>query len=109
MKKRNKKYNGSVMHRGAILHMVGESETIFKREVLVRDIAEWMNVSKPTAIRYLKAMAWRGEIIMTKEKCKSNASIFKIKLSDVSKQKYHQGAYKTSYIAYNHVFWGASS
>lgn len=64
MKLSNKtKYNGSGSHRRAILYLIGQAERVFKSEPTTAEIAAWMNVSKTTALKYLRKLQESGELI----------------------------------------------
>lgn len=60
------KYNGSGTHERAILHMIGQSEDVFKSKPSTAEIAAWMNVGKATARKHLNAMVEDGKLIKTK-------------------------------------------
>jgi len=60
-----------VRNTEAVMHMIGQTETIFDRGVSIAEIAGWLKVSKPTAKRFIDKMvdyrmlnvtvrAWRG-------------------------------------------------
>jgi len=66
MKNKNKKfkYNGCLVHRRAILHMIGQYVEVLGEYPHISDIATWMNVSKKTARKHLKKLQDNREIIM---------------------------------------------
>lgn len=99
MKKINSKYNSSLSHRKAILHMIGQSVEVFREYVKIADVASWMNVSKPTARKHLHAMWLRGEIRMWHIPYK-NTIIYMIDLTDEVKQQYEDKDYEIDYRMY---------
>lgn len=71
MENKKVKYDGRGSHRRALLHAIGQLEEI-SGGATVREAARFMNVSKPTAQRYLKAMESNGEIYSLWEDYRSN-------------------------------------
>jgi len=93
------KYDGSGTHRRAILHMIGESLDVFKTKPKVSDIASWMRVSKPTAIRYLKRMVDNEELIETKVPYRQTFA-YRYELHPDVMEHYEEGRLKFSYEIY---------
>lgn len=94
------KYRGVAWQRRAILHAIGQSVSPLFPDVLVSDVMDWMRVSKPTAIKYLKVMQSRGEIIMSKEVYRANATIYKIRLSPLVKKEFQEGTWSMDFHKY---------
>lgn len=94
------KFNGSTTHRSAILYMVGESVDVFRSAPTTADIAAWMNVSKPTARKYLKQMVKRGELIMNKVPHRQTVYKHTWQLSEYTKGMYELGVYDEMYQIY---------
>lgn len=93
------KFNGSNRHKAAILHMIGQSQSVFLEYATVSDIATWMNVSKTTARKYLLIMSNDGEIEMVKKPYK-NMGIIQIGLTDVTWREFLNGTFKDEYTVY---------
>lgn len=99
MQHKRPKYNGCKAHEQAILHMIGQSQSVFKEYVTIRDVAGWMNVSKPTARKYLARLLNDYKIYMWTRPYKSG-DIWMISLSDSHLSEYLNGEYKAAYHAY---------
>ena len=93
------KFNGSNMHKDAILHLIGQSAEVFREYAVVSDVASWMNVSKPTATKYLNQLWNEGLIYMWKREYK-NTFIWMIDLKDEAMRKYTKDEYKPAYQLY---------
>lgn len=99
------KYRGTHTHRRAILHMIGQSQDVFKSKASIADIAAWMNVTKPTAKKYLDGFVEREELIMSKVAWrKSNGEVtawkYEYSLQPATWDKYKMGIYKSWYNIY---------
>lgn len=99
MGKSGYKFNGSNLHYMAILHMIGQCETVFKECAVISDVANWMNVSKTTARKYLLIMSKDLDIVMTIAPYKT-FGVTNIVLSYNAMQEYKQGAFKDAYNLY---------
>lgn len=99
MQNRLTKYDGRGSHRRAILHMIGQSVEVFKEYVTVKDIASWMNVSKTTALKYIKKMYDKEEIYMWKEDYK-NTYMWKIELRYDIFKEYTEERFLAEYKIY---------
>lgn len=94
------KFNGCGTHRRAILHMIGQSADVFKSYPSTAEIAAWMNVSKPTAKRYLDKMVSNGELIMSEVKYRKNAVKHHWCLTQSVYQDYQELRLKFDYKVY---------
>jgi len=101
MKNKNKKfkYNGCLVHRRAILHMIGQYVEVLGEYPHISDIATWMNVSKKTARKHLKKLQDNREIIMWFRPYK-NTVRYNIDLHHDTNAKYRANDYANDYAAY---------
>lgn len=102
MSNKKSKYNGSNMHKRAILHMIGESVATFKSKPTVAEIASWMHVSKTTALRHLKKMLKNKEIVMIKTRYRPNNFKWVIELDDDIMEQYYMNMFHRDYKFYSH-------
>jgi Mn-dependent DtxR family transcriptional regulator len=79
--------------------MIGQSVEVFKEYVTVKDIASWMNVSKTTALKYIKKMYDKEEIYMWKEDYK-NTYMWKIELRYDIFKEYTEERFLAEYKIY---------
>lgn len=81
----------------AVVHMMGELQSMTGDAVSTSDIASFMGVTKPTA---LKRLAWMQDCgLVTKEvkQHRANAVAYKWSLSDVTMAKQQNGVYESFY------------
>lgn len=99
MKNKTMKYDGRGSHRRAILHMIGQSVEVFREYPTIRDISGWMNVSKPTARKYLSRLMENEEIIMFKKPYK-NTEICHFDLFEDIRMEFENNVFKNDYKLY---------
>jgi predicted ArsR family transcriptional regulator len=100
MAKAKNKYDGTGIHKRAIMHMIGQSVDVFKSEPTTADIAAWMQLSKPTARKHLKKMAIDGELIMSEVPYRANAVKHTWRLSKYREEDYMRDLLKLDYQFY---------
>ena len=100
MKDFNKRYNGGAVHRLALLHAVGQLEIVTGGMIKVSALQDFMCVSKPTAIKYLKELAGENEIIMSKNDEVGRFGQWEVCLSEVTENEYKLGCYKPYFASY---------
>ena len=100
MKNKTRKFNGSITHQNAILHMIGRSVHIFRNKPKVSEIAEWMGVSKPTARKYLNLMVDQDLLIMTKTQHRPNVECHHYELDSFMTFEYKRDCFKVDYELY---------
>ena len=103
----NHKYNGCTYHRLALLHVIGQLEQVNDCATLA-DIARFMNVSKPTAMKYLKPMIDNQEICKAEQNYRSNAKKYKFYLFEDIRDEYKSGHYWKAYMLYSNIHFGAN-
>lgn len=94
------KYNGSSIHVNAILHMIGQLQSMAWDGVTVAEIAKFMNVSKPTARKYLRELEIRGLVKKYRFQYRGNSIIHKYMLGIESMRLYREGKMKWQYEMY---------
>lgn len=100
MKDKKFKFKYTKGHIWAILHMIGQSQFVFKEAVSCSDVAAWMNVTKPTARKYLKDMTEIGLLNTYREKYKTNATIDRWYLNSSILDAYARDEFKPAYRVY---------
>lgn len=81
----------------AVVHMIGELQSMTGDAVSTSEIASFMGVTKPTA---LKRLAWMQDCGLVKKEIKqhrANAIAYKWSLSDVTMAKQKNGVYESFY------------
>lgn len=99
MSLKKRKFNGSEQHYMAILHLIGESVEVFHERPVIADVAEWMNVSKTTARKYLRIMNKIGDISMVIKPYKT-FGVTEIDLSYYAMMQYRNGEFRRAYELY---------
>lgn len=99
MSSKKQKFDGSGTHRRAIYHLIGQSQTIFGDKVKISEIAQWMNVSKPTARKHIKWMVDNREVIVTTKPYK-NTFVCLIELHPDVMRDYDDGLFVLAYKLY---------
>ena len=100
MSNKEYKYKGGTTHRLAVLHAIGQLEIVNNGVVKLSDIIPFMNVSKPTAIKAMKFLASREEIIMSKNKSIGAMGQWEIELHPDMREEFHQGIYAPYFGVY---------
>lgn len=93
------KFKPCARHEAAVLHAVGQTDTIRLAGATVADIARFMNVTKPTAKKYLDKMASEGKLIKSKFK-HGRFGRLHYWLSDVASEMYAAGEFEDDYKLY---------
>lgn len=79
------------------MHMIGQVEEVFMTEPKTSEIASWMNLSKPTARKYLNSMVKSGKLIKTTQEYRANSSVDKWSLAHEYKVAYREGKFAPQY------------
>jgi len=87
-----------------ILHMVGQMEDM-SQTVKTSDIARFLNVTKPTAQRYLKDLSYSGSLQCIPRDYRSNARCFEWKLTTRARAYYADNIFKYSYHKFMEQKW----
>jgi hypothetical protein len=100
MSSKEMKYNGCGTHRRAILHMIGQSVEVFNQYPTTAEIAAWMNVSKPTARKYLMRMLDNKEIMIKEVYHRPHIAKHVWKLDSEVENHYNEGILEHDYRKY---------
>ena len=101
-----RKYQGGTTHRLALLHAIGQMQIINGGAVALADILPFMRVSKPTAIKALKEMAFeRDELIMTKIEGSGKFGRWEFYLHDDMYEEFRDNIYMPYFEAYIKGLW----
>lgn len=100
MKQEYRKYVGGATHRMALLHAVGQLGIVNGGIVSIADVMPFMKVSKPTAIKVLKNLAKRDELIMIKNPNVGNFGKWEFCLHDDMQVEFDEGIYKPYFDIY---------
>jgi len=79
-----------------VCHMIGQTEDIFKRGATMAEIAMWLNVSKPTAKRFIEANCQSINVEMVDWR-KGHSVQYRYSLTPYAKGAYKRNVYYTSY------------
>jgi len=79
-----------------VCHMIGQTEELFKRGATMVEIAAWLNVSKPTAKRFIEANCQAINVEMVDWR-KGHSVQYRYSLTPYAKSAYHRGVYYASY------------
>ena len=82
-----------------VAHMIGQVQEC-DVTVETRHIAGWLNVTKPTAIKYLKYMVDAGMVVQSEKKWRKNAVKYTWHLTDKSWDKFIANGYLAWYRHY---------
>jgi len=88
----------------AILHMIGQMEDM-SQPVKTGDIARFLNVTKPTAQRYLRELFEHGSLACIKHTYRTNAKCFEWDLGIRARRNYVDGVFKMSYQKFIEQKW----
>lgn len=89
----------------AVKHMIGQSQELFHRGVTMAEIAAWMQVSKPTAKRFIEKNHIGIDVAM-KEWRKGHSVVYIYTLSEPSYSAYQRGVYYASYRMFVEIVFG---
>lgn len=101
MKHRMKVDQFDVMKHDAICHLIGEYQRLTDAPVDTRKIADFMGVTKPTAIKYLNMLQSLGRVSNSHRLWRSNAFAYEWSLTERSMTMYQSGLYEKSYRYYH--------
>jgi len=90
--------------RQAIIHMIGQMEDM-SQTVKTGDIARFLNVTKPTAQKYLKDLSYSGSIQCMSREYRTNARCFEWKLTARARAYYVDGVFKMNYQKFMEQKW----
>lgn len=91
----------------AIVHMIGQTEDIFKRGASVAEVATWLECSKPTAKRWMNDNLVTGNsgVIHDVVKYRPHVWASRYYLSPEKRSAYERGVYYKSYLKYAQEVW----
>lgn len=84
----------------AIVYMIGQSVSVFSEAPKIRDVADWMGVSKPTANRHLRRMESEGCVRFLEFVTPSGWRVFHVVLTAQGKEHARKDAVKSAYQIY---------
>lgn len=90
----------------AIVHMIGQTEDLFSRGATLAEIAVWLNVSKPTARRFLQGEACQNIDVEMVDWRKGHSVQYRYRLSAYTSSAYKRDVFKASYHAYVGAMYG---
>lgn len=85
-----------------VAHMIGQVQEC-DITVETKHIASWLNVSKPTAIKYLEYMVDCGMVVKSEKKWRKNAVKFTWHLTDKAWSKFVGNGYLAWYRHYKQL------
>jgi len=88
----------------AIMHMIGQMQDM-SLTCKTGDMARFLNVTKPTAQRYLKQLAYDGMLKCVTREYRKNARCFWWELSHRSRVYYEGRVFKISYDTFMQEKW----
>lgn len=97
MKHKRQRMADNMGNKFALCHMIGQSVELFDEAVPTALIANWMNVSKTTAIKRLNQMVKDGLLIRHEKPYRPNATAFLWMLSPRAKSLYQDKRYIRDY------------
>ena len=100
MKQKRSKYNGSISHKLAIIHLIGQAHTAYRDDARRRDIADWMGVSKVTSTRHIRKLMEEGYLEEIRETWRTSAEVCTYKLTPMSDKLYQGGETRQHYYMY---------
>lgn len=83
----------------AIVHMIGQTEDLMQRGATMAEIASWLNVSKPTAKRFIETHHIGIDVHMIDWR-KGHSIQYIYTLSAPKRSAYERGVFKKSYQVY---------
>jgi hypothetical protein len=89
----------------AVKHMIGQTQDLFKRPATMAEIAAWLQVSKPTAKRFIEKHHIGIDVSM-RDWRKGHSVIYEYSLSEPSFSAYQRGVYYASYRMYVECVFG---
>lgn len=90
----------------AVKHMIGQTQELSKRGATLSEVASWLNVSKPTAKRFMGKMNYSGIRVRTdawrvnKKTGQIHSTRDLYALSYDAKREYENGNYYENYKLY---------
>lgn len=82
-----------------VAHLIGQVQEC-DISVQTKHVASWLNVSKPTAMKYLNFMVDAGLVVRTEKTWRKNAVSYSWHLSDKAWRKFQNGNYLGWYRHY---------
>lgn len=90
----------------AVKHMIGQTQELFNRGATMTEIAAWMQVSKPTAKRFIEKNHIGIDVEM-KDWRKGHSVVYIYTLSEPSFSAYKRNVYYASYRMFVAATFGA--